>query len=364
MESLNHPLPPLHKQSRREIFLFTTYNLHYRLFESNLSFIFPLNLRPIPPILIPRTSIWPNQEFHTYVFHFPRSQPRVRPVQDGGRVGAENGSLVQDAVSGKSTLLHGALDKRSPSGSPVRASHENVAVALLKLGEVLSEVTSRIPGGASLSIRVGDPVVEKDLLDLHGVESLKGAFKPLGLFNWVKDASVVTGERGDASRLAAGAETVAVDIKEFAGPGASSESAKIALDLSVDLGEVVDLANPDGLLAERREGGVEVDSGEDGDRDGVDDAPGTVDLASGGREGDNAFSIADGLDGGLERVLETKPDGIIEDMTGERGLALTDLVKSPDLFEDLGVVALQGVATEHLEETDVLDRTAGAVGDE
>lgn len=109
-----------------------------------------------------------------------------------------NTNLVQDGVSGKSALLHGTLDKRSPSGRPVRASHENVAVALLELSEVFGEITSTVPGGTGFGIRIGDPVVEENLLDFHLMESLQGSLEPLGLFDWVKNASVVIGERSDA----------------------------------------------------------------------------------------------------------------------------------------------------------------------
>ena len=101
-----------------------------------------------------------------------RSNPRNRLVRPATGVGAEKSNFVQDSVSSKSALFHSTLNEGPPSRSPVCPSHENVAVALLQFCEVLSKVPSRIPCGTGLGVGVRDPIVEENLLDVHGVESL------------------------------------------------------------------------------------------------------------------------------------------------------------------------------------------------
>ena len=280
------------------------------------------------------------------------------------QMSSPNPNLVENHIGRNRALLHGPLNKGPPPTRPVGVGHEDVAVPALQLGEVLCEIARGIPRGAGHGVRVRNPVVEQDLLDRHRMKPLERRRQLFRLLDRVECTSVVAGEGGDAGRGAVGAESVPVHVQQVAGPGAPAEAAEVPLHLGVHFGQVVDMPDLDGFLAERGEGRFEMDRRQNGEGDGVDDALGAVDLVCRGGEGHATVSVHDGLDGAFETVLQTEADGVVEDAACQRGLALADLVERPALLEGFRGEALQGLGAEHFEEPDVLDRAAGAVRDQ
>ena len=123
------------------------------------------------------------------------------------------------------------------------------------------------------------------------MESLQSRLEPLRLLFGLKDATQVPGKGGDSSSLAASAEPIAIDIQELAGSAHTTETTQVPLNLSVDLGVVVDLTLVDGGLAERGQGRVEIDMRENAERHSVHDALSTVHAPVLGVKCDDAIAV-------------------------------------------------------------------------